>query len=187
MKKILVVIDVQKDFYHPDGALYVKGGEELPQKIAGILSKFDGVIFTMDWHPKNHCSFIDNGGIWEKHCVAYTEGSSLPNEFIPYISEYFHDNRIYNIILKGSDYEKEEYGCNPNYIMGSHDEECNDVEFVFCGIHALYCVKETIIKFKQKFPDVPISILKECIVPYNNEEFNEFCKLNNINEYKIWE
>lgn len=36
-------------------------------------------------------------------------------------------------------------------------------------------------------PDVPISILKECIVPYNNEEFNEFCKLNNINEYKIWE
>ena len=54
MKKVLVVVDVQKDFYHPEGALYVKGGEVLPERIAKVIPEFDDVIFTVDWHPYNH-------------------------------------------------------------------------------------------------------------------------------------
>ena len=87
MRKILVVVDVQKDFYHPDGALYVKGGELLPEKISKIMPQFDNIIFTLDYHPYNHCSFKDNGGTWPVHCVRGTEGSSLPNEFLPFLVE----------------------------------------------------------------------------------------------------
>ena len=37
--KILVVVDVQRDFFSPEGSLYVKGSETLPAKIAAIDRK----------------------------------------------------------------------------------------------------------------------------------------------------
>ena len=80
IKKILMVVDCQYDFYNPEGSLYVgNGADELPSKIANIIDKFDGVVFTLDWHPSNHCSFKENGGQWPKHCVKYTKGASLPD------------------------------------------------------------------------------------------------------------
>ena len=48
MKKILVVVDYQYDFYNPNGALYVNGGEKLYDKIMNIIPNFDEVIFTQD-------------------------------------------------------------------------------------------------------------------------------------------
>lgn len=62
MKHTLIIVDVQYDFYHPDGALYVKGGENIINKIEKSLSNFDRTIFTLDFHPFNHCSFTINGG-----------------------------------------------------------------------------------------------------------------------------
>ena len=182
MKKILVVVDVQKDFYHPDGALYVKGAETLPKKIAEIIPNFDDVIFTMDWHPNNHCSFKPNGGPWPVHCVAFTEGASLPIEFIPFLKDV-HDNYPYNVIAKGMDCEKEEYGADANAIMYAHDEVISECEFVFCGIHALYCVKETIKNFIEKYPQIKVSVLTDCIAPLDCDEFNTFCIENNIHPF----
>lgn len=181
-KKILVVVDVQKDFYHPDGALYVKGGEALPERIAKVIPEFDNVIFTLDWHPANHCSFADNGGIWPVHCVAYTEGASLPKEFIPFLG--FDGNPVgrnySNIVTKGSWAPAEEYGAHiPIYLL-----DCVD-EVVFCGIHALYCVKETIKNFIEKFPQVKVSVLTDCIAPLDCDEFNTFCIENSITQKSI--
>ena len=62
--KVLVVVDVQRDFFDPSGSLYVGGSEVLPGKIAAIADSYDAVIFTLDWHPGNHCSFAANGGQW---------------------------------------------------------------------------------------------------------------------------
>ena len=76
---VLVVVDVQWDFFDPAGALYVGGSEALPGKIAELADGYDAVIFTLDWHPANHCSFAAKGGIWPSHCVAYTQGAGLPN------------------------------------------------------------------------------------------------------------
>ncbi len=74
--KTLVVVDVQHDFASPDGALYVKGSEIIANKVLEVIKDFDHVVFTLDFHPINHCSFVENGGIWPAHCVAYTEGTA---------------------------------------------------------------------------------------------------------------
>ena len=134
---ILVIIDVQNDFCHPNGALYVKNGNELPVKIANVIHKFDKVLFTVDWHPTNHCSFIENGGIWPKHCVAYTEGAGLPNIFKPFISD--------NIIKKGESFDKEEYGAFSNVDSDLKQLFIEANNIVICGIAGDYCVKETIL------------------------------------------
>jgi nicotinamidase/pyrazinamidase len=162
MKTIIVVVDVQKDFYHPDGALYVKGAEVLPSKIAEVIPHFDDVVFTVDWHPQTHCSFAYNGGNWPIHCVAFTEGASLPTEFIPFLKD-IHDDRCYNVVAKGMDTDKEEYGADANAIMTAHDENPEECEFVFCGIAGDYCVKETINNFITKFPNAKVSVLTECV------------------------
>lgn len=188
MKKILVIVDVQKDFYHPDGALYVKGAEVLPSKIAEVIPLFDDVIFTVDFHPQTHCSFTQNGGNWPTHCVAFTEGASLPTEFIPFlknlqemaIAGFGKYDRCGNVITKGLNPTKEEYGADANAIMNAHDENPEECEFVFCGIHALYCVKETIKNFIEKYPQAKVSVLKDCIAPFDCDEFNAFCDENNI-------
>lgn len=91
MKKALIIVDVQNDFC-PGGALPVPDGDKIIPVINKIISKFDKVIATQDWHPKNHISFasthnkkvgdvIEIEGIkqmlWPEHCVQGSFGAEL--------------------------------------------------------------------------------------------------------------
>ena len=141
MKKILIVVDYQYDFYHPDGALYVPGAEKLYDNILKIIPDFDGVIFTLDSHPINHCSFKENGGIWPLHCVEGTLGSTIPLEFVKQAKNYYLE-------YKGMRSDMEEY-CSfsesnlphalyPDFYLNE------DTEFVICGLCGDYSVLETL-------------------------------------------
>ncbi len=65
-KNALVIVDVQNDFI--DGSLGLincpakQDGAEVVPVINEMLDTvpFDAVAYTLDWHPKDHCSFIDN-------------------------------------------------------------------------------------------------------------------------------
>lgn len=74
----LLIVDVQNDFL-PGGALAVPFGNEVIPVLNGYLDTFRKcglpVFATRDWHPPNHCSFSELGGIWPVHCVAGTEGA----------------------------------------------------------------------------------------------------------------
>lgn len=142
MKKILIVVDYQYDFYHPDGALYVPGAEKLYDNILKIIPNFDGVIFTLDDHPINHCSFRENGGIWPLHCVEGTQGASIPLEFVKQAKNYVFE-------YKGMLYNAEEYGAfniieNLDFTLDLLHTFIEDCEFVICGVAGDYCVYETL-------------------------------------------
>lgn len=81
MKKVLIIVDVQNDFAHPAGALYVKGGEKVALAVEQLVKErandYDLIIATADWHPENDSSFKKNGGTWPRHCVQNTWGASL--------------------------------------------------------------------------------------------------------------
>lgn len=180
-KKVLVVVDVQKDFYHPDGALYVKGGEVLPERIAKVIPEFDDVIFTVDWHDILHISFKredNNDGQWPVHCIKYTEGASLPLIFSPYITKI-------NVIEKGVNTNEEEYGVNPLKVYNLIKNYKNDVTLYVTGIHALFCVKESLKNLKDFGYNV--IAITDCIVPENNEDFNNFCQINKIKQISLTE
>lgn len=76
----LIVVDVQRDFC-PGGALGVNGGDEIVPVlnlwIHQFLKKNLPVLYTQDWHPQDHISFLDQGGIWPPHCVQSTPGASF--------------------------------------------------------------------------------------------------------------
>ena len=73
----VVVVDVQRDFC-PGGALAVPRGDEVVPVLARWLTLEDVFkVLTRDWHPPDHGSFTDQGGIWPVHCVQGTDGAEL--------------------------------------------------------------------------------------------------------------
>jgi nicotinamidase/pyrazinamidase len=52
LSEAFLVIDVQNDFC-PGGALAVLEGDKIVQPINEAMDKFDLVVLTQDWHPKN--------------------------------------------------------------------------------------------------------------------------------------
>lgn len=76
----LLVVDVQNDFL-PGGQLAVARGDQTVPVLNGYITRFREkglpVFATRDWHPPNHCSFVEQGGPWPPHCVADTAGAAL--------------------------------------------------------------------------------------------------------------
>jgi nicotinamidase/pyrazinamidase len=74
----LIIVDVQNDFL-PGGALAVSHGDEVVSELNRYAALFERlglpVFATRDWHPRNHCSFQEQGGPWPAHCVAGTQGA----------------------------------------------------------------------------------------------------------------
>lgn len=80
----LVVVDVQNDFAHPDGSLYVEGGEQVAGRVNQLVQDARAagafVVYTQDWHPHETAHFVDSGGIWPRHCVQDTWGARFVDE-----------------------------------------------------------------------------------------------------------
>jgi nicotinamidase/pyrazinamidase len=77
----LVVVDVQHDFAHPEGSLFVTGGDEVVPfvnaEIAAARAAGATIVFTQDWHPETTPHFEKDGGVWPVHCVQETWGAEL--------------------------------------------------------------------------------------------------------------
>lgn len=82
----LVVVDMQNDFVHPDGSLFVSGG---PEAVARVNAEIESarragspVIYTQDWHPPETPHFVERGGTWPPHCVRDTWGAELHDDLL---------------------------------------------------------------------------------------------------------
>ncbi len=90
--RALILVDIQNDFL-PGGALAVPRGDETVPVANALMPRFELVVATQDWHPRNHGSFasqhpgrnvgdvIELGGLpqvlWPDHCVQGTPGAEL--------------------------------------------------------------------------------------------------------------
>lgn len=80
----LLVVDVQNDFAHREGSLYVNGGEAvipfINDQIAAARDVGATIVYTQDWHPESTPHFQKDGGIWPVHCVAGTFGAEFHDD-----------------------------------------------------------------------------------------------------------
>ena len=76
MKKILVVVDMQKDFV--DGALGTKEAVAIVPNVAEKIRNFDGEIFvTYDTHFENYMESAEGKKLPVPHCIKNTNGWQL--------------------------------------------------------------------------------------------------------------
>jgi nicotinamidase-related amidase len=97
---VLLVIDIQNDFCEPEGALSVNDATETIREINYLTKMFRRVVFTQDYHCKNHLSFVsEHTGkqaydqietehglqtLWPAHCVQNTRGADFHDSlFVP--------------------------------------------------------------------------------------------------------
>lgn len=154
----LIVVDCQYDFIK--GSLAVRGANKVIDNIIAYIfdnkDAIDKVVFTLDWHPVNHCSFEKNGGQWPVHCVQYSKGASIDDRLL----EAVIDAGInYDIIIKGDDAAQEEYGAFSippfsDCLFDRHHTVNIDKhsDIVVCGIAGDYCVKETTLNLIELNP-----------------------------------
>lgn len=166
MKRILLIVDPQNDFI--TGTLAVPGAKEKIQKLADYLyvmgKEYDYVCVTMDSHPENHMSFKENGGIWPKHCVSYTNGWEIPE----YLNDALQEANVVSYYHKGTNPETEEYSIFDNqedgFTLARQIQELIEtglVEIDVCGIAGDYCVLETLKGLRKIIGDRYISVLTE--------------------------
>lgn len=97
----LLVIDMQRDFL-PGGSLAVAEGDAILPGINGLAARFDHVVLTQDWHPRDHISFASTHPgkqpftdtvqapygtqhLWPDHCIQDTPGADFhPDLSIPH-------------------------------------------------------------------------------------------------------
>lgn len=140
LKKALIIVDMQNDFC-PGGSLAVKDGDKIISAINQYIKKFseknEFIVFTRDWHPANHCSFKEYGGIWPVHCVAETKGA----EFHPDI--YAPEKPF--IVSKADTSSKDAYSGFDATSLDSHLKKLNIEEVWVCGLATDYCVTSTVM------------------------------------------
>ncbi|MBS4050710.1 MAG: isochorismatase family protein [Methylomonas sp.] len=135
----LLVIDIQRDFL-PGGHLAVADGEQvvpvMNEYIDCFIRRQLPVFATRDWHPKNHYSFIRQGGIWPEHCVADSSGAEFANNlYLP--AEVC-------IISKGEKADTDGYSGFNNPALKQQLEALNVSRLFIGGLATDYCVLNTV-------------------------------------------
>lgn len=156
--KTLIIVDIQNDFF-PGGSLGVDGAPEVIPIINALLPKFDHLIATQDWHPKDHASFAENHEgkepgdrieihgveqiLWPAHCVQNTKGSEFVAELeIDKFEKIFH---------KGTDRELDSYSSffdnerKRSTGLGEYLKEKGLQDIYICGVATDYCVKYSVL------------------------------------------
>lgn len=82
MKKLLIVVDYQKDFV--DGALGFVGADALDRPIADKIRQYHAegqdVLFTLDTHGEHYLQTQEGKKLPIPHCLKGTEGHALYGE-----------------------------------------------------------------------------------------------------------
>ncbi len=156
--KALILVDLQNDFC-PGGALAVPEGDTLIPIANMLMSKFELVIATQDWHPANHGSFAANHPwrkpgqiielnglkqiLWPIHCVQESFGASFTNGL--------DITKIHKIFQKGTDKDIDSYsgffdnGHKKDTGLGEYLKAKSITEVYVMGLATDYCVKFTSI------------------------------------------
>lgn len=154
----LILVDLQVDFM-PFGMLPVAEGDQVVPIANALMSKYEMVVATQDWHPGNHGSFaanhlwrkpgqtIDLHGLqqvlWPIHCVQGTWGSEF--------ADALNEDGITKVFQKGMDPEVDSYS---GFYDNGHRNSTGMAEWLkaqgikevhVMGLAADFCVKFTVL------------------------------------------
>lgn len=180
MKKLLLVIDCQYGFIE-GGKLAVTGATGIMNDLCEYVHKngsnYEAAVATVDWHPVDHCSFKENGGIWPLHCTQHSHDAAI---YEPLLNVLNDKMKSLTILTKGTNPDHEEYSIFKN--EESHDylvslvESLGIEEVDVVGIAYDYCVADSVKDGLRSLPGVKFNVLKNFCPAIAEESANEFTK-----------
>lgn len=150
MKKLLVVIDYQKDFV--DGALGFKKAETLEEgiyiKVKKYLDNDNKVLFTYDTHSENYLETREGKSLPVPHCYINTDGHELYGKLKEFVGAA---NTMH--------YNKSAFGIAPKdmlKIASELGEDLDEIEFV--GVVTNMCVISNVIIFQAQYINANLTV-----------------------------
>jgi nicotinamidase/pyrazinamidase len=157
MKKALIIVDAQNDFFE-GGALVVPGALEIIPYINLLMkeNEYDQIVMTQDWHPADHKSFASTNEkkvgetimlneipqlMWPDHCIEDTFGAEIHKDI--------NQDKVTYTIQKGKNAEFDNYSAfqdNNRFIQTGLDDflKYHDIQLLeIVGLALDYCVKYT--------------------------------------------
>lgn len=141
MKKVLIVIDMQKDFV--DGSLANQAAQEIVTPIAKYIRAFDGkVIATRDTHETEYLTTAEGKRLPVEHCIKGTDGWKIMDEIAAALQER-------NAVIL----DKPTFGYLGWGMLGEYDEA------VLIGTCTDICVVSNALILKAMFPDLNVKVI----------------------------
>lgn len=150
MKKLLIVVDMQKDFV--DGALGSAEAVAIVDNVVDKIENFDGdIIATYDTHFENYMKTQEGKYLPVPHCIKGTDGWKLDKKVQAAL-----DKKEYKTI------EKLTFGSTelPEYIKANYKPEELEIELI--GLCTDICVVSNALLMKANFLGTKVSVDASC-------------------------
>lgn len=164
MSKVLIVVDMQKDFV--DGSLGTKEAVAIVPAVAEEIGKdYDHIFFTRDTHQSDYLQTNEGRHLPVEHCIEDTDGWQLDKEVAQSLRKLQEGS--YTLLNKptfGSDRLVD--------LLKKHDEKERIDSITLIGLCTDICVVTNALLIKTAFPEIEIKVLKDCcagVTPESHE------------------
>ena len=155
MKKVLIVIDMQKDFI--DGALGSPAAQAIvnptKDRIADAIVNGEAIIYTKDTHDNNYMNTNEGKHLPVPHCIGGTDGWMIPSDI------YVEGCKVI---------------CKPTFGFlnwASVEEIMNADEIEIVGLVTNICVMSNALMLKALRPEAKISVNLNCTAATSDDAF----------------
>lgn len=150
MKKVLIVVDMQKDFV--GGALGTKEAVAIVDNVVEKINGFDGdIIATYDTHFEDYMDTAEGKKLPVPHCIKGTDGWKLDARVQQALDAHGFE-KIEKITFGSVDL--------PRYIAQNYKTAELEIELV--GLCTDICVVSNALLLKASYPEMPIAVDAAC-------------------------
>lgn len=168
MQKLLIVVDMQKDFV--SGALGTKEAEAIVPAVKKEIENFKGkIIFTKDTHGEDYLETQEGKKLPVVHCVKGTKGHEIIKELQPFVKDAY------------AVFEKNTFGSRnmAKFVRGlDKKKKIGSIELI--GLCTDICVVSNALLLKAFLPEASISVNSKCcagVTPESHEKALEVMKM----------
>lgn len=174
MKKILIVVDMQKDFV--DGALGTAEAVAIVDSVVKKIEAFDGdIIATYDTHTENYMETQEGKNLPVAHCIKGTDGWKLDTKVQAAL-----DKKGYKSI------EKPTFGSTQLIENIKANYNPDEIEIELIGLCTDICVVSNALLLKANFLETKVSVDSACCAGVTPDSHNaalttmKMCQVNVI-------
>ena len=161
MKKILIIVDMQKDF--TNGVLGNAECEATVKKVEKIIKTrpYDKIYLTRDTHHDNYLETQEGKKLPVLHCIKGSDGWQIREEIMQAVSDNYMKS-AYEVLDKAT-FGSMELG---KYL--ERESLTNDLEIHFVGVCTGICVISNVLIAKATLPEAKICVIEDacaCVTP----------------------
>ena len=160
MKKLLIVVDMQKDFI--SGALGPPEAQAIVPKVVEKIAGFDGdVVYTRDTHEENYLQTAEGKKLPVVHCVRETPGWEIHPDVYK-----AGEGKMAAVI------DKPTFGSHKLAAMLAEQYAGQEVCFELIGVCTDICVISNALYLKANLWETPIAVCKDCCAGVTPDSHN---------------